>query len=72
MRRASSKPKKAIVIGSTSPPIPYKLVDMIWRNKLAKLLPVRLGAPEPMLIELFSGHQKKQSIAKKSITTTEQ
>ena len=71
----TSKSKKAIVIGSTSPPIPYKLADAIWRDEyidLDELLPVRLGAPEPTLLELFSGHQKKQPVAKKCITTIEE
>ena len=66
---ASAKPKKAMI---TSLPI----ADTIWRYKyinLAKLLPVRLGAPEPtLLLELFSGHQKKQPIAKKRLMTIEE
>ena len=64
-----AKTKKEIVIGSTFPPIPYKLAESIWRDEyvdLAELLPVRLGAPEPTLLELFAGHQKKQPISKRA------
>ena len=70
-----SKYKKAIVIGSTSPPIPYKLADMIWHHEyidLEELLPAHLGAPEPTLLELFSGHRKKHPITKKCITIIEE
>ena len=39
---------------------------------LAELLPACLGAPDPTLLELFSGTQKKQTISKKGITTIEE
>ena len=71
----SSKSKKAIVIGSSYRPIPYKIAEVIWRDQyldLAELLPVRLGAPEPTLLELFSGSQNKTARAKKGITNIEE
>ena len=72
---ASTASKKAIVIGTTSPPIPRKLAEAIWRDEfidLAELLPARLGAPEPTLLELFSGDQSKWNKSKKAITTIEE
>ena len=72
---ASTKPEKAIVIGTSYPPIPYRIAEAIWRDDyidLAELLPARLGAPEPTLLELFSGSQNKPARAKKSITTIEE
>ena len=72
---ASSEPKKAVVIGTSYPPIPYKIAEAIWRDEyidLAELLPARLGAPEPTLLELFSGNHNKRTRIKKNITTIEE
>ena len=66
--------KKASVISTTSPPVPRKLAEAIWRDEfidLSELRPARLGASEPTLLELFSGDQTKRSRAKKAITMIE-
>ena len=50
--------KSTVVIGSSYPSIPYRFGEVLWRDEyldLAELLPAWLGAPEPTLLELFSG-----------------
>lgn len=43
-------------VGPSSPPVPKKLADRIWKGKyidLRELLPSWLGAPEPTVYDLF-------------------
>lgn len=45
-----------VIVGQSSPPIPAKVVERIWRGAhvdLNMLLPHRLGAPEPTLTEVL-------------------
>lgn len=55
---------QAVSIGPHSPPIPKILVDHIRRYKfieLSKLLPSRLGIPQPTLIDVLALSSSKQS-----------
>lgn len=63
----------AVLIGCSSPPIPRKLAERAWGGEyvdLAELSPVRLGTPEPTLLELFAGNTKTRS-KKGAITSIE-
>ncbi len=57
----------AVVLGSTTPPIPRKLAEKVWRGEFVELqefLPARLGAPEPTLFDLIAekgAHKAKKS-----------
>ncbi len=47
----------AVVLDSTTPPIPRKLAERVWRGEFVELqefLPARLGAPEPTLFDLIA------------------
>ena len=64
---------EAVVIGSSSPPIPRKLAEEPLEGEymdLADLSPARLGAPEPTLWELFAGSAKSKA-QKGEITSIE-
>lgn len=48
--------KEAVNVGPSSPPVPKKLADKIWKGEyidLCELLPSQLGAPEPTVYDLF-------------------
>ena len=65
--------KKAVAVGPVSPPIPTKLAQKIWRGEyidLDELLPVRLGAPGPTVLDVLL--QVEKTKAKKNITTIEE
>ncbi len=60
-----------IIVSYSSPPVPTKLATKIWNGEyvdLNMLLPFRLGAPEPSLVEALQGHNKEG----KQITTIQQ
>ena len=69
----NTQSKKAITVGPISPPIPSKLAEKIWRGEfidLDELLPARLGAPGPTVLDaLFQGEKAKP---KKNISTIEE
>lgn len=51
-----------VVVGHTSPPIPAKIVAKVWRGEfidLNSLLPHRLGAPEPTLVDATVPERRK-------------
>ena len=53
----------AVVVGSTSLPIPLKLAERIWRREfidMHDLSPTRLGASEPTLYDLLSQEKAKK------------
>ena len=48
---------EAITVGPSSPPLPKRLADRIWKGEyidLRELLPSHLGVPEPTVFDLFS------------------
>ena len=54
----------AIVIGASTPPVPRKLAERIWRGEfveMQELLPARLGVPEPSLLDVIAGKHRQQS-----------
>ena len=60
-----------VVVGQSSPPVPAKLAEKIWKGEfvdLSALLPHRLGAPEPTLAEAL----QRKSREDKQITYIEQ
>ena len=64
---------EAIAVGPSSPPIPIKMAQKIWRNEfieLHDLLPARLGIPEPTLLDVLT---KPDSVKpRKEISTIQQ
>lgn len=63
----------AISVGPSSPPIPLKLAQKIWRNEfidLQELLPARLGIPEPTLLDVLT--KPESTKPKKEIKTVQQ
>ena len=63
----------AISVGPSSPPIPLKLTQKIWRNEfveLHELLPARLGIPEPTLLDVLT--KPENARPKKEIKTIQQ
>ena len=70
---ASNLTIDAISVGPSSPPIPLKLAQKIWRNEfveLHELLPVRLGIPEPTLLDVLT--KPENARPKKEIKTIQQ
>ena len=64
---------EAIAVGPSSPPIPLKLSQKIWRNEfieLHELLPARLGIPEPTLLDVLT--KPDSAKPKKEIKTIQQ
>ena len=62
----SSLTTEVILVGPSSPPIPLKLAQKIWRNEfieLHELLPARLGIPEPTLLDVLSQKVLRQQWA---------
>lgn len=60
-----------VVVGQSSPPVPGKLTEKIWRGEfidLSALLPFRLSAPEPTLSDALQRRTRDE----KQITTIEQ
>lgn len=54
----------AIVIGASTPPVPRKLAERIWRGEfveMQELLPARLGVPEPSQLDVIAGKHRQQS-----------
>lgn len=71
----SNKPhsSQAVSVGPMSPPIPRKLVDKIWRGEyveMQELLPARLGAPAPTVLDALLRSEKMK--AKKEISTIQE
>ena len=51
-----------VIVSHASPPIPHKLALKIWRREfidLNNLLPFRLGAPEPTLVDALRNKPKE-------------
>ena len=51
----------AISVGPSSPPVPKKLAEQIWKGEyidLKELLPSHLGAPEPTVFDLLGKSEK--------------
>ena len=70
---SSSLSTEAISVGPSSPPIPLKLAQKIWRNEfieLHNLLPVRLGIPEPTLLDVLT--KPESTKPRKEIKTIQQ
>ena len=64
---------EAIVVGGSSPPVPRKIAEKIWKLEyvdLNELLPSRLGAPELTMLDLFT--QRDRAKEAKKIQTFEQ
>ena len=64
------KTKSAISVGPVSPPVPRKVAEKIWRGEyieLLELLPERLGAPGPTVLDALLQSDKVKP--KKSIST---
>ena len=64
---------EAIVVGGSSPPVPRKIADKIWKHEyvdLSELLPSCLGAPELTMLDLFTQRDKPKEA--KKIQTFEQ
>ena len=73
--RDKSSSKNAIVVSSSSPPIPLKIAEAIWQGEfieLSQLLPAKLGAEEPTVLDLFDADKKKKQKEKFRIKTIEQ
>ena len=73
--RDKSSSKNAIVVSSSSPPIPLKIAEAIWQGEfidLSQLLPAKLGAEEPTVLDLFDADKKKKEKEKFRIKTIEQ
>ena len=59
----------AIDIGPSSPPVPRKIAEQIWKGQyveLKELLPANLGAPEPTIFDLLGKQERART--KKNIT----
>ena len=64
---------EAIMVGGSSPPVPRKIAEKIWKLEyvdLNELLPSRLGAPELTMLDLFT--QRDRAKESKKIQTFEQ
>lgn len=73
MLPASPQTKVAISVGPVSPPIPTKIAEKIWRGEyieLQELLPARLGAPGPTVLDALLQSEKVKQ--KKNITTIQE
>lgn len=71
--QANNLSTDAIAVGPSSPPIPLKLAQKIWRNEfvdLQELLPARLGIPEPTLLDVLT--KPESTKPKKEIKTIQQ
>ena len=58
----SQQPVGGVIVLHASPPIPHKLALKIWRGEfidLNNLLPFRLGAPEPTLVDALRNKPKE-------------
>ena len=56
----------AISVGPSSPPVPRKLAEQIWKGKyidLKELLPSHLGAPEPTVFDLLGKFRPKKNVS---------
>ena len=65
---SSEQTSEAFIVGITSPPVPKKLAEKIWKGEyiqLDKLLPSNLGAPELTLVDLLGKNQEKQEYSKR-------
>ena len=54
----------AIVVGSSTPPVPRKLAERVWRIEfvgMEEFLPAKLGAAEPSILDALTEKHKKQS-----------
>lgn len=61
-----------MAVGPVSPPVPSKLAEKIWRGEyieLDELLPARLGAPAPTVLDVLLHGEKAKP--KKNISTIE-
>ena len=65
LQQSTPSASDSILVGPTSPPIPRKIVEKVWKQEFAgmeELLPTRLGAAEPTVLDALSGKFKdKQS-----------
>ena len=58
---------EAIVVGGSSPPVPRKIAEKIWKLEyvdLNELLPSRLGAPELTMLDLFTQRDRAKEVKK--------
>ena len=70
---SNSLSSDAIDIGPSSPPIPRKIAEQIWKGQyieLKELLPVNLGAPEPTIFDLLGKQERVRP--KKNISCIEE
>ena len=71
--QANNLSTDAIAVGPSSPPIPLKLAQKIWRNEfidVQELLLARLGIPEPTLLDVLT--KLESTKPKKEIKTIQQ
>ena len=71
---AQQSSTEAVVIGTCTPPIPKKLAQKIWKGEyvdLYELSPMKLGTPEPTILDIFQSKQKKARGKSEKIDTIE-
>ena len=73
LQQSTPSTSDSILVGPTSPPIPRKIAEKVWRQEfvgMEELLPARLGAAEPTVLDALSGKFKDK--LSRSIETIEE
>ena len=65
---AQQSSTEAVVKGTCTPPIPKKLSQKVWKGELS---PMKLGTPEPTILDIFQSKQKKARGKSEKIETIE-